>query len=355
MQIHQLLPGYQFGDAISSHARGLRRLLRTWGHSSEIFAQHIGPSVRQDCLHIANFPRGHDSITIYHYSIGADEITDLFLTSPGKRLLIYHNITPHHYFADYDPYEVEMTKSGRDGLADLQDAADMVLADSAFNCGELTETGFRNPRILPILVDYAAFEAITPCAATMHQFDDDWINFLFVGRLVPNKRQDHLITAFAYYNRFINRRSRLFLVGSDDKESYVRRLRRLSHVLEMEDHIEFTGHVGLPQLLAYYKLADLFLCMSEHEGFCVPFLEAFHHDVPVLAYKAAAIPETMGDAGVLVSAKDYKAIAEMADLLITNRELRDQVILRQNRSLARFEPQLVAQKFRAYLNELIAA
>src|SRR5205085_224035 len=164
---------------------------------------------------------------------------------------------------------------------------------------------------LPILVNYDSFESSEPCAETMKRLDDDWVNFLFVGRLVPNKRQEDVIRVFAHYNRFINRRSRLFLVGSDGNKSYVRLLRRLAYSLQMQDHIEFAGHVHLSKLIAFYKLADLFLCMSEHEGFCVPFLEAFHHDIPNLAYKAAAIPETSGDAGVLIRCRDYAVIAEM--------------------------------------------
>src|SRR5262249_38115561 len=120
MEIHQLLPGYQYGDAISNHAAALRSLLRSWGFKSEIFSQHIGPSVAHDCLHIREFRGCENAISIYHYSIGADEITDLFLTAAGKRLFIYHNITPHDYFAGYDAYEYAMTKAGRRTLGELR-------------------------------------------------------------------------------------------------------------------------------------------------------------------------------------------------------------------------------------------
>jgi L-malate glycosyltransferase len=355
MEIHQLLPGYQSGDAISSHAAGLRGLLRSWGYESEIFSQHVGPSVVHDCFHIRDF-RGYDNaIAIYHYSIGADEITDLFLTTAGKRLLVYHNITPHEYFAGYDEVEYAMTKSGREALAELRDAADMVLADSLFNCEELIGMGFRAPRVLPILVDFASFEAAEPCQKTLSRFDDGWTNFLFVGRLVPNKRQDEVIQAFAYYNQFIDRRSRLFLVGSDSKKTYVAHLRRLARVLAVEDHTEFPGHVSQSELLAYYRLADVFLCMSEHEGFCVPFLEAFYHDVPVIAYKAAAVPQTLGNAGVLFARRDHPAIAELAHLVITDQDLRHRIVVGQNKRLSKFEPRAVAEQFRVYLQELLAA
>jgi L-malate glycosyltransferase len=355
MEIHQLLPGYQYGDAISSHAAALRGLLRSWGYESEIFSQHIGPSVVHDCFHIRDF-RGHENaVAIYHYSIGADEITDLFLSTAGKRLFVYHNITPHEYFAGYDEYEYAMTKSGRDALGELRDAADMVLADSRFNCEELVEMRFRPPGVLPILVNFAAFETSAPCPKVLSRFDDDWTNFLFVGRLVPNKRQDAVIRAFAHYNQFIDRRSRLFLVGSNSKKTYVTHLRHLARSLGVEDHTELPGHVSHCELLAFYRLADLFLCMSDHEGFCVPFLEAFYHDVPVIAYKAAAVPHTLGDAGVLIEERDYPAIAELAHLVITDQDLRDKIIVGQNRRLSAFEPRAIAAQFQAYLKELLAA
>jgi glycosyltransferase involved in cell wall biosynthesis len=355
MEIHQLLPGYQYGDAISNHAAALRGLLRTWGYQSEIFSQHVGPTVSHDCFHFRDFRGRDDGITIYHHSIGAAEMTDLFLTVPGKRLLVYHNITPHQYFAGYDSYELAKTREGRDALVELRDAADMVLGDSQFNCEELEAIGFHNPRVVPILVDFGKFESELPCPSTLDWLEDDWTHFLFVGRLAPNKRQEDVIRVFAHYNRFIDRRSRLFLVGSDAKETYVAQLRRLVRDLRLEDYIEFPGHVHLSELIAYYQRANVFICMSDHEGFCVPFLEAFYHDVPVMAYKAAAVADTLGNAGVLVETRDFSTIAELAHLLVTDLDFRDKIILGQNRRLSRFEPRLVASQFRTYLDELIAA
>jgi glycosyltransferase involved in cell wall biosynthesis len=355
MEIHQLLPGYQYGDAISNHAAALRTLLRAWGHRSEIFSQHIGPAVEHDCFRMKDF-RGRDgAVTIYHYSIGAAEMTDLFLSAPGKRMLVYHNITPHHYFSGFDEDELQKTKEGRDALADLRESADMVLADSQFNCDELAAIGFSNPRVLPILADFAGFAAAETCLRTLHRLRDGWTNLLFVGRLAPNKRQDDVIRVFAHYNKFINRRSRLLLVGSDAKQGYAAQLRGMVRQLGLEDYVEFSGHVRLPELKAYYQAADVFICMSEHEGFCVPFLEAFHHDVPVVAYKAAAVPGTLGRAGILVGERDFSAIAEMVDLLVTDSRLRERILLGQHRRLSDFEPRSVGEQFRAYLSELITA
>src|SRR5947209_3626506 len=141
MEIHQLLPGYQYGDAISNHAAALRGLLRHWGHESQIFAQHIGPAVAHDCRPFEHFRGADGAIAIYHYSIGADAMTDVFLSTPGKRMLVYHNITPDRYFAGYDAAEVQKTREGRAALAVLRASADIVVADSRFNGEEHAQLG----------------------------------------------------------------------------------------------------------------------------------------------------------------------------------------------------------------------
>ena len=127
----------------------------------------------------------------------------------------------------------------------------------------------------------------------MKLYDDDYVNILFTGRVVPNKKQEDVIEAFYYYKRFIQPKSRLILVGSfagidkyhDQLEAYVNKL-------GLEDVI-FTGQIKFDEILAYYQLADLFLCMSEHEGFCVPIVEAMYFNVPVIARDTSAIAWTL--------------------------------------------------------------
>jgi glycosyltransferase involved in cell wall biosynthesis len=293
---------------------------------------------------------------IYHYSIGSDKLTELFLQSPGKRLLIYHNITPHPFL---EPYNADLTlacKAGRQALRELAGAVDMALADSPYNCRELAEHGFCNPRVLPLLLDFRQWDATAPASEILNRFADDWRHFLFVGRLSPNKRQDDVIRVFARYNRRIEPRSRLLLVGSwRYLENYLQELQELASSLGVLDHVFFLGHVRQDELRAYYRLADIFLCMSEHEGFCVPLLEAMHHDVPVLAYAAAAVPETLGRAGILVGRKDHAAIAELAHLMIADQDLRDRVVRGQAQRLADFRPEPIVHEFRSTIEELVQA
>jgi glycosyltransferase involved in cell wall biosynthesis len=354
MEIHQLLPGFSYGDAISNHALALQRLLHSWGFASDIFALRVHEKLADRCRAFGDFEPRAGGVTIYHYSIGSEELTSAFLASPGQRLLIYHNITPPHFFSAYSDLGYRETREGREVLGAFRGAVDMVLADSAYNCRELAELGFHNPRELPILVDFRRFKTTPPCPLTLRQFEDGWTNFLFVGRIVPNKRHDDVLRTFVHYNRYIDRRSRLFLVGPTvGMEDYCADLQQLARYHRVEDHVVFAGHVRFRELVAYYTLADVFLCMSEHEGFCVPLLEAMYHDIPILAFDAAAVPHTLGQAGVLVRQKDFARIAEMAHLLVSDRPLRARVVRRQRERLADFRPERVAARFRAYIEELV--
>jgi glycosyltransferase involved in cell wall biosynthesis len=164
-------------------------------------------------------------------------------------------------------------------------------------------------------------------------FDDEKTNFLFVGRIIPNKRFEDLIKVFHVYQKYIDPNCRLLLVGeSKGFERYFDALVRTMDELELKD-VVFTGHVDTDDLAAYYQLADLFLCLSEHEGFCVPLIEAFRFGVPVMAFEAGAVPETLGGAGILIREKRLDEIAEMAHLLVHDSSLREKVVAGQDRVL----------------------
>ena len=153
--------------------------------------------------------------------------------------------------------------------------------------------------MLPVVPDFSHLDR-EPNWLVARDFDDDWTNILFVGRVIPNKKIDDLIRFFHAYHTVFNPRSRLLIVGAAE------RVRALPGVAasaggdaSAPSHVHFIGHVSDEELVAFYDVADLFLCASEHEGFCVPLVEAFYKQVPVLAYAATAVPATMDGAGVL--------------------------------------------------------
>jgi glycosyltransferase involved in cell wall biosynthesis len=355
MEIHQLLPNFVPGDAIGNHARALRKLLRSWGFCSQIYAHYAHPELAGDCKPLHELSANAKSAVIYHLSTLAPQAGQALAAFKGKRAIIYHNITPAYFYAPYCPAIYRLLREARANLGQLRSLADMTLGVSAYNCEELAAAGYTNPRRLPLLLDFEVFDEQPAASANVRRLEDGWMNFLFVGRLAPHKRQEDVIRAFAWYNRFVNRRSRLLLVGTaGGLERYLQHLVDVVKSLDMEEHVVFVGHASPAALARYYRLAQVFVCMSEHEGFCVPLLESMHHQVPVIAYAAAAVPETLGNAGVLVHEKDYPMIAETAHLLIEEETLSRQVIARQRERLGDFAPAAIASQFKRYVEELTA-
>ena len=220
--------------------------------------------------------------------------------------LIYHNITPPEYFVGVHRTLARQCFRGRRELQAYVDRCDLALGDSEFNRQDLEALGFPRTGVLPVVPDFSHLDR-APNRFVAGQFDDDWTNILFVGRVIANKKIEDVIRFFHAYHTTFNPRSRLLIVGVFSLfERYLASLNHLVADLGLE-HVHFTGHVSDEELVAYYDIADLFLCASEHEGFCVPLVEAFYKQVPVLAYAATAVPATMDGAGVLFDDKDPDA------------------------------------------------
>ena len=354
MEIHQFVAGFASGDAISINALYLQSILRKWGHNSKIFS--IGEHISRDMRAYAEDYKRHSkysgpkAVAIYHFSIGS-ELSNYFKFLPDKKLLIYHNITPAKYFYTINETKAKVLSQGREELASLADVPDLSLADSEYNRRELAEAGFKNTEVLPLTVDLNHLND-KPSRKIISRYRDQFVNLLFVGRMVPNKRFEDIIKVFYYYKKVINRQSRLLLVGAwGGCENYLAYLRGFTAELELSD-VVFTGAVKFRELLACYRLADVFICMSEHEGFCIPLLEAMHFHIPIVAFSAAAVPETLGGAGLLVKRKNYEEIAELVDLLVKDKHLRQEVLARQNERLKDFAKSGVEEKFKGFLERV---
>ncbi len=354
MRIVQLLSTIAFGDAVGNDTIAVRRLIEELSYDTEIYAQNIDPRLKKGTAKkINHLPKlNKKDIILYHMSTGTDlnyQIADY----PGRKIMVYHNITPYEYFYGYSKANYDLTYLGREGLNFLKDKVERCFADSEYNKTDLREAGYACPiDVLPIIVPFDDYDK-TPNQEILKQYDDDWVNILFVGRIAPNKKHEDIIRAFAFYKTYINQKSRLFLVGSNNGlEAYYRQLKRYIHMLGISDVI-FTGHTKFDQILAYYKLADVFLCMSEHEGFCVPLLEAMHFDVPVIAFKAAAVPDTMGDSGIVVDEKNPALTAKLIERLMNDTELREAVISGQRSRLKDFSYERTKETFRKLITDCL--
>ncbi|HEY8241368.1 MAG TPA: glycosyltransferase family 4 protein [Kiritimatiellia bacterium] len=354
--IHQIVAGYSNGDAISNEARHLRDLFRSWGYESEIYceAKRILPELRADSRDVqaARETIRPDDIVLLHLSIGS-MVNEVFASLPCRRALLYHNVTPAEYFRGWQEEIVGSLRKGREQVQRLAGAAEVNMAVSRYNAAELEQAGYKDVRVLPLLLDRKLWD-VPPSQRVLKSYArEDRIRVLFVGRCAPNKRIEDLLGCFYYLQKFVEPESRLVHVGSfSGLERYYGLLRAKVAELRLQN-VVFAGSVRQEELNAYFKLADVFLCMSEHEGFCIPLLEAMHHGVPVLAYAAGAVPETLDGSGVLFTEKKFDAVAEMIARLARDKALRDPIIKRQHERVEAYMKQDLAAELKEALKPLM--
>lgn len=355
MKVYHLGHGIIPDDAVTTHLLEIDRRLRTWGFATEIFAQHVAPEF-QHLAHLDTEFRSYlgrqDDLLIYHYSIYTPN-TELFCAFQGSKILVYHNITAH-FFHRWDRRQELLCDMGRRALTSLSSCT-LGLGDSEYNRKELVEAGFSPERtgVLPIFLQMEELERLPTNKQLLERLRaDGYVNFVSVGRIVPNKAIEDVIRIFHVYHRHINPHSRLLLVGSRYLPAYDAQIDKLVQALGLADAVSLTGRVSLPDLKTYYQAADVYLTASLHEGFCVPLIESMYFGVPIIARRAAAIPETLGEAGVLFTRLGYIEVAEMAHLLATDAELRARVISTQRQRLSAFAPARVEEQLRLALQRV---
>ncbi|MEA5142967.1 MAG: glycosyltransferase family 4 protein [Oscillibacter sp.] len=346
MRVVQLLSTLSFGDAVSNDAIALKKLLSQMGFSTGIYAENVDRRLpRGTGQRVEEMPPlSHGDVLIYHLSIGT-ELNYHMDQYHCRKLMIYHNVTPPAFLAPYSRISERLCLEGLEGMLHLRDTFDECLAVSDFNRRSLLHAGYTCPiEVRPILIPFEDYER-EPDKETVERYSDGWTNILFVGRVVPNKKHEDIIRAFACYKKTVNPKSRLILAGSSSgMELYKKRLEDYIAALGVED-VVFPGHSTFEQILAFYRTAHVFLCMSEHEGFCVPLVEAMYFNVPIVAYAACAVPDTLGGSGILLQDKDPVLTAAAIDRLVTNEALRASVLEKQRRQLEHFSYETVSALF----------
>jgi glycosyltransferase involved in cell wall biosynthesis len=334
-RVHQVLATLGYGDAIGHEVLGIQRVLRGAGFESEIFVETADPRLEDLTLDYREMVGGvaADDILIHHFSIGSRASRTAYAL-PGRMALVYHNITPPGYFIGVHKDLVKLCFRGRRELTAYIGRCELALGDSEYNRQELEHLGFRDTAVLPVVPDFSHLDGPAATAFT-RDYDDEWTNVLFVGRVIPNKKFENVIRAFHVYRTRHNPRARLLLVGSySGFERYFAMLQGLIARLGTPD-VHFLGHVSNEELSALYDVADLFLCASEHEGFCVPIVESFYKGVPVLAYAATAVPATMDGAGVLYDTRDPNEIARLMAAVLDDARIESAVVASQDAALDR--------------------
>lgn len=338
MIVSQVMSGAGPFDAITTEALTFRSYFRRWGWGGADHAFRIAPGCDGALSPAAGLQPAPEDVLLIHHSAGWPRLGQL-MALPNPKLLLYHNVTPAGWLWEHAPVLAAHCAAGREQLAELVAVVDVAAADSAFNAAELRTLGAERTEVIPLLVDR---DKLGPAAAV----PTGPPTVLFVGRLSPHKRQDEVIRAFALYRRHRVPEARLMLIGDPVSGRYVQTLRALADELAPGAVTIETG-LSEAELGDRYRAAHVFLCLSEHEGFCVPLLESFHFGVPVVARPAGAVPEVAGDAALLVDDPDLAVVAELVHLAVSDAELRAELRRRGDVRLEEYAPERVAARLRA--------
>jgi glycosyltransferase involved in cell wall biosynthesis len=348
--LHQFTEGAYIGDAVSDQAFLIQRWLRQLGFQSELYAERIQPELAERVLPARQYrPQASERCLIHHHAVGsivADRLMEIGL----PQILIYHNITPAEFFEKTDPALAEGLRRGRKQLQQMRSQTWLGLGDSIYNESELIALGYASTGVLPIVLDESRFAAPSN-EALLAECDSGRPLLLFVGRFMPNKCQEDLIKLL-YYLRRIQPDARLVLVGNTSNSEYVDWQLAQARDLGIESAVRITGHVSHEEMLTFYRTADLYVSMSEHEGFGKPLIESMYSGLPVLAYASSAVPDTLGGAGILFHRKDYEALAELVILLVEDERLRRRIIARQTERVRDFLEPRVRSRFEGFLHQL---
>jgi glycosyltransferase involved in cell wall biosynthesis len=340
--VHQILSGAGPVDAVTTQAVVYRSLFEEWGFGGEEYAVSIDPRIAGRVKPLKSFAPGSDDVLVIHYSAYAPKLRAV-LDLANPKLLVYHNVTPARWFWDYEPTIAVHCSLGRRQLPDFAKGVDLAAGVSAFNAAELAEAGATRTAVIPILFTRPDLPPVSPPSGPP--------TILFVGRLTPHKRQDELIGAFSLYRRHRSPEARLVLVGEGLTPRYAQSLVDLADRLA-PGAVTFRSGISRDELWHCYQEASAFVCLSEHEGFCIPLLEAFHFDVPVIARPSGGVVEVAGDAAIVTDDRDLALIAELIHLAVTDTELRAELARRGQARLGDYGADEVAVKLREAIDEV---
>lgn len=357
MEIHQLLVSASPGDAITTEALLLREHLRRIS-PSEVFAQHLHPAL-PEVQSLRAYARlssavGGGNLLIVHGSIGDAPFFDFLRRRPERLVLRFHNLTPVELVRAHDPRLAGLLERGGRDLERLAPQVALAVATSQFTAGSLAQLGYSGVRVAPVLVDVGSLERLPePSSAPAALRPPDGRPLvLFVGRLVPHKRQDAILAAFHVLKTYLRPDAHLALVGGAPPGAYVDALHRYAASLALLD-VAITGSVAPAVLAAAYRRADAFVCLSAHEGFCVPLVEAMAFGVPIVAGRAGAVGEVLGDAGVLLDEPPPTLVAEAVAALLEKGGIRGRLVDRGLARAAAHDPARSAASLLEHLGEVV--
>ncbi|MGI6524087.1 MAG: glycosyltransferase [Bdellovibrionota bacterium] len=324
-EIHQLVHTLSYGDAISGEVLALQRCFHNLGFASEIFAINVHPLLKGRAKSYQELPLNFNGEVLFHFSLGSP-LSDLYKNiTTAKRSMIFHNLTDPHWFKGVNPRIVADLENGQKQLPEMCQVTDRLIADSPFNAKELKKYGF-DAEVLELPIDEEKWGVEPNSGIAAMLAADPSLHLVHTGRLAPNKCIEDIIKTFYFLHHKINRQSKLWLVGIDiDTELYSFSLKRMVDEFDLTDAVNFVGCLADSELKALYQNADVYLCMSEHEGFCLPVIEAMYFNLPVITFDSTALSDTVGDGAIIVKEKRHHYIAEMIQAIFSDSSLRDKL------------------------------
>jgi glycosyltransferase involved in cell wall biosynthesis len=336
MKVNQFVSNFCFGDAISNNVRIIKNKFLEKGVSGEIFTQFPDGHSLKDSRFYTEYRGNPENVLIMHGSTYS-EIFDFIADLPDKKVLIYHNITPPGFFRGYSDFFVEHLSKGLSQIQDMSKIFDLALGVSGFNAENLRTLGYKNVQRIPLFIDFSKYANSSDDFSYSSILSKFGKNILFVGRMAPNKKQEDVIKAFYLYKKYFDENAHLIFVGgADGMENYLSLILALISELGLNDCVKITGKISDAELNFLYKNSDLFLSMSEHEGFFVPAIEAFYFDLPLLFFNAGAILETASGGGFSFDEKDFAQVAEIMNRVISDVKFREDLLSKQKSSLENF-------------------
>ncbi len=346
--IHQFVPAFLPRDATGDHTLALRDTLRGAGWESDIYVESAHDDLWPEAIYFERYPEqaSPDDVLLYQLST-ASPVADFLMERDQTLVLDYHNITPPSFYEGWEDHTADKVALGRVQTAALAPRADLGIADSAFNAAELRRLGCPATAVVPIIVkvDDRPPEVDESELSRLRSTHGRATVLLFVGRLSPNKAQHRLVEALWLYRRWYDPDARLHLVGPSMTVSYADAVFSLADELGLRGAVRYGEGLSDAELAAWYADADVFVCLSEHEGFCIPLLEAMRSGLPIVAYSAGAVPETLGDAGIVMDSKRPSAVAATVDRVRRDRRLTDRLVAAGHRRLHAFRPAATRAQF----------
>ncbi len=353
MRVIQMIDTLNFGDGVGNVVMQLKGILDDLRIENQIYSKWWDERVADYREDIDKYRPMKSDLIIYNFA-GKSMILEQVAGYPCRRLIYYHNVTPPEFFRACDPEAYKNCKEGLEQLKENLQRFDGFWAASPFNAMDLISYGadITETDVLPPYFDFEELENAPYDRKLLHQLQNGEPYILFVGRVAPNKRFEDILRVFENYYRYHSQNIKLYLVGdSAQKNDYTDALYAQVDQMTAKNQVVFTGKVTAKELYSYYRGASVFLCMSEHEGFCMPLLEAQHFGIPTIGYASCAVPDTMGGSGVLLYKRDYALIACLLDSVLHDERLRNSIIEKQGRNLKKYSRVAVRERLNTLLQK----